>query len=83
MRERKDKKRAEKKKSAYVDDGHTVYDMSGLDGGKKADRDDVGLTRSERRAAIKAALGRYMPIVLMTVVCFALVAALLSFWLIH
>lgn len=81
MKERKDKKKA--KKVAYVDDGHTVYDMSGLDGGRKASRDDVGLTRSERRAVIKAALGRYMPVVLMTILCFALVAALMSFWLIH
>lgn len=72
-----------KNKIKYVDDGHTVYSMDGvqspLSAGKS--KDEVGLTRAEKRAAIRAAFKVYLPIVLGVIACFALVGILLYFWL--
>ena len=71
-----------KKKPKFVDDGHTVYSMEGLDPAPRVkESDKVGLTRKERRAAIRAALAVYMPRVLLIVACFAAAALLIYFWL--
>lgn len=72
-------------KQKYVDDGHTVYNMdnvqSPLDAFRKKDDDGVGLSRKEKRAAIRAALATYLPRVLSMIACFAVAAVLLYFWL--
>lgn len=72
-----------KKKVKYVDDGHTVYSMDGLDEirGTKRRGDGIKLSRAEKWAAIKAAFARYTPILLMVIGCFSLTAVLLYFWL--
>lgn len=72
-----------KKKSKYIDDGHTVYNMDGVQSPFSAGRkkDNVGLTRAEKWAAIKAALQVYFPIVLGVIACFAFVGVLLYLWL--
>lgn len=72
-----------KKKPKYIDDGHTVYSMTGLDEarGIKRRNDKIKLSRSERWALIKAAFARYTPIFLMVIGCFSLTALLLYFWL--
>lgn len=72
-----------KKKVKYIDDGHTVYSMEGLDearGIKRRD-DSIKLTRKEKWAAIRAAFARFLPIFLGVVACFSLTALLLYFWL--
>ena len=72
-------------KQKYVDDGHTVYNMdnvrSPFDVLRKKDDGGVGLSRKEKRAAIRAALLTYLPRVLGMIACFALAAVLLYFWL--
>lgn len=75
--------RNKKKKVKYVDDGHTVYSMENLDGNGKCNqnKDDIKLTRKEKRAAIFAALGFYMPRILLIIGCFSVVGVLLYFWL--
>lgn len=72
-----------KKKNVYVDDGHTVYDMSNLQsatGAKKKD-DGVSVTKKERRAIILAAYARYLPVVGIIAGCFLAAALLLRLWL--
>lgn len=78
-------KTKKEKKQTYVDDGHTVYSMDNVSSPfsifkRRSDKGD-GLNRKEKRAAIKAALQVYLPIVLGTVLCFALVGVLMYFWL--
>ena len=72
-----------KKKPVYIDDGHTVYDMSGLhpDGGKADDKDDAGLNRREKHAAIRAAFAVYLPRMLMLILCFLAAMGLIYLWL--
>lgn len=80
-----DNKPKKVKKQKYIDDGHTVYSMDGVQSPmsafKKNKDDGMGLSRKEKRAAIKAALQVYLPMVLGTIACFALVGVLMYFWL--
>lgn len=76
--------RKEKKnnKPKYVDDGHTVYNMDGVGGARhREDDEDCGLTKKERRAAIRAAFRCYFPRFLIVIFSFSLVAVLLYLWL--
>lgn len=67
------------------DDGHTIYNMDGVGRprwfGNRSKEDRAGLTRAERRAAIKAAFATYAPRFAIVIGCFVLVAVLLYFWL--
>ena len=61
------------KKEKYVDDGHTIYnmDVDGMPHRKRHNNDDnFSLTKNEKKAAAKAALAHYMPIILGVIVCF-------------
>lgn len=71
------------KKRKYVDDGHTVYNMDGVDEMRYGSnpKENVGLTRKERWAAIRAALAVFLPKFLLVLGCFAIVAILMYFWL--
>ena len=75
----KDKKK--KKKTVYIDDGHTVYSMENLSGGKRQEGKSPFLEKKERRAAIRAAFAHYLPILFMVLGCFVAVGILLYFWL--
>lgn len=77
------KKTNKKTKTEYVDDGHTVYSMENLETpwSRPKKKDEVGLTRAEKRAAIRAAFKVYLPIFFGVIACFALVALLLYLWL--
>ena len=73
-------------KNEFVDDGRTVYDMSGLDdmhrtGQRREKKENINLTRKEKRALIKAAFAHYAPIFFGVLVCFTLTALLIYFWL--
>ena len=72
-----------KKKVKYIDDGHTVYSMEGLDEmrGVKRRGDSIKLSRKEKWAAIRAAFARFLPLFLGVIACFSLTAVLLYFWL--
>lgn len=73
-----------KKKAKFVDDGHTVYSMAGLDpDADKKQNGEIRLTRKERWAAIRAALSRYLPVLFLVLACFLATAALLYFWLMY
>lgn len=76
-------KKGKKKKINYVDDGHTVYSMDGVDGPfwKRGKNDGVGLTRKERWAVIKAAFTTYLPAFLCVICCFAIAVILIGLWL--
>lgn len=78
-----DKPKPKKKKVKYIDDGHTVYSMDGLDEARGIKRrgDSIKLSRKEKLAAIRAAFARFLPIFLGVVGCFSLTALLLYFWL--
>ena len=70
------------KRQPYIDDGHTIYDMSGLTGGRKsAPSQPQGLNRKEKRAAIAAAFACYLPLLLTVLGSFALVMLLIKLWL--
>ncbi len=71
----------EKKKYVYIDDGHTVYDMSGLDRDKPKGKDGVSLSKKEKRAAIAAAFERFFPIFLGVLMCFTVTMLLIMLWL--
>ena len=83
---RKHSPSSQKKKDEFVDDGRTLYDMSGLDdmrgtGPRRDRKDNINLTKKERRALIKAAFARFAPIFFGVLVCFTLAALLIYFWL--
>ena len=70
------------KKQPYVDDGHTVYDMSGLTGKDKSKpTQHVGLSKKEKIAAIAAAFECYLPMLLIVLGSFGLVMLLIMLWL--
>ena len=92
--EKETKKKKKKVKVVYVDDGRTVYDMSGVtrpgqvvfpekkkekDGKKDKKTEKVGLTRAERWAVIKAAYAVYLPMLLGVVLCFSVAAVIMYF----
>ena len=73
-------------KNKFVDDGRTLYDMSGLDdmhgtGARRDKKDKIKMTRAEKRALIKAAFAHYAPIFFGVIVCFTLAALLIYLWL--
>ncbi len=71
-----------KKRKPYVDDGHTVYDMSGLDENRRADKKErITLTRGERWAVIRAAFMRFAPPMLITLLGFTAALLLIRLWL--
>lgn len=76
-------KKKKKKVKYYADDGHTVYNMDGVGGARHTDdkKRDVGLSKKERRAAIRAAFETYLPVFVMALAAFTIVAVLLFFWL--
>lgn len=81
--DKKKAKKPKKKKTVYIDDGHTVYSMENLPSvaGKKKKDDGVNVTKKERRAMIKAAYAYYLPRLLLGVLCFSAVIILLWLWL--
>lgn len=74
----KDKK---KNKRAFVDDGRTVYDMSGLNPDGKKEKEPIGLSGKERRAAIRAAFLVYGRVFLLVLAAFTATGLLLWLWL--
>ncbi len=77
-------KKKKKKRAKYIDDGHTVYSMAGLDpDAERKKGENVRLTRKERWAAIRAGLARYLPVLFLVLACFLAAAALLYFWLMY
>ena len=66
-----------------MDDGHTVYSMENVGGRRhtERDKDEINLSRKEKRAAIRAAFGFYLPRVLLVIGCFVLTGILLYLWL--
>ena len=77
------KKKNKVRKAPYIDDGHTIYDMSGLnDSRKKTDpENNLGMSRKEKFAAIRAALIVYLPGLLAILAGFGLTMLLIYFWL--
>lgn len=70
------------KRRPYVDDGHTVYDMSGLTGdNKKRPTQPLGLSGKEKFAAIRAAFEAYFPMLLLVLGSFLFVMLLIALWL--
>lgn len=77
-------RRKKKQKIKYVDDGRTVYNMDGVGGARHREdgkEKDAGLSRKERRAAIRAGLETYLPVLLTALAAFTVVAVLLYFWI--
>lgn len=52
----KNKDGKKKNKRAFVDDGRTVYDMSGLNPDGKKDKEPIGLSRKEKHAGYKGGI---------------------------
>ena len=73
----------QKKKQEYVDDGHTIYnmDVDGLPNRIIKNKSGVYLSKSERIAVIKGAFAHYLPILLISILCFSLVMILIFIWL--
>lgn len=76
-------KKKRKSKPEYVDDGHTIYSMEQLVGPENYNKKEknVGLSRKEKRAAIKAAFETYLPVLIGVLACFSVAAVLMYFWL--
>ena len=71
-----------KQKKQYIDDGHTIYDMSALTGKDKTDSTkQVGLSNKEKIAAILAAIQCYFPMLLIVLGSFLFVMLLIALWL--
>lgn len=73
---------SKKIKKEYVDDGHTIYNMD-VDGmpHRIKQSDNIGLTKKERKAMIKAAFAHYIPIFLGVIICFLLTMFIIYLWL--
>lgn len=73
------------KKIKYEDDGHTIYnmDVDGMPHRRTSSKgnNNIDLTKEERRAMIKAAIGHYLPILLGVIGCFLLAMIIIYFWL--
>ena len=71
-----------KQKKQYIDDGHTIYDMSALTGEDKSNStQQVGLSNKEKIAAILAAFQCYLPMLLIVLGSFFFVMLLIALWL--
>ncbi len=78
----KKKKPQKKKKAKFVDDGRTIYSMEGLSKHPSPkDKESVGLSKKEKRAAIKAAFKQYLPMFLGVLACFSIAILLVYLWL--
>ena len=77
------KEKKKKKRTPYIDDGHTVYDMSGLRPSNESSvgKSDVGLSKKEKWAAIRAAFALYFPILLLVFGCFLVAMLIIRLWL--
>ena len=78
------KKYKKKVKVIYVEaDGRTLYNMDGVRRHNAIipDKEEAHLERKERRAAIRAGYAVYLPILFGVLVCFAVVAVVMYFWL--
>lgn len=77
------KKNNKKQRKVYIDDGHTIYDMSGLTGKGDDTKSEksISLSRKEKHAAIRAALITYLPALITGIVCFGLTMLLMRLWL--
>lgn len=77
------KKSNKKQIKVYIDDGHTIYDMSGLTGKGDDTKSEksISLSRKEKHAAIRAALITYLPALITGIVCFGLTMLLMRLWL--
>ena len=73
-----------KNKPKYIDDGHTIYnmDVDGMPHRRVQSNDKLNVTKKEKRAMIKAALLRYLPILGLVILAFS-VTMLLIFWWLH
>lgn len=73
-----------KNKPKYIDDGHTIYnmDVDGMPNRRVQSNDNLNVTKKEKRAMIKAALLRYLPILGLVILAFS-VTMLLIFWWLH
>jgi len=81
-------KKDEKRKTEYVDDGHTVYNMDGVTRPnavfpkiKKKIKTEDDVTRKEKNAIIRAAFKAYLPTFITVLSCFVVVFLLLYLWL--
>ena len=77
------KKKNKVRKAPYIDDGHTIYDMSGLtDQRKESDpENNVRLSRKEKWAATRAAFRVYLPGLVAILLGFGLTMLLIWVWL--
>lgn len=71
------------KKQKYIDDGHTIYnmDVDGMPHRRAKNKDDLFVTRKEKRAIIKAAFRHYFPIFIGVLICFLIAMLLIMLWL--
>lgn len=79
----KPKKKKKKTKAVYVDDGHTVYNMDGVGGARhyENDKEKAGLSKKEKRAAIRAAFETYLPSFILIILSFTAAALIVYLWL--
>ena len=76
--------REKEQRREIEDDGRTIYnmDVDGMPHRKRHNNDDnFSLTKNEKKAAAKAALAHYMPIILGVIVCFFLAMLFILLWL--
>ena len=68
------------KKEKYVDDGHTIYNMDGIDKSRPRSK-KISLSNKEKVALIKAFLIKYIPLLFGLILCFTLAMLFIYFWL--
>ncbi len=71
------------KKTKFIDDGHTIYDMN-VDAKwntRKRKEECIGVSKEERITLIFAAFKAYFPKLLLIIGCFLLTMFLIYFWL--
>ncbi len=75
--------RNKEKKEKFIDDNHTIYsmDVDGMPKRSSSKGNELGLTRKERRALIKAAYLHFIPILIGIIICFIIAMLLIRLWL--
>ena len=73
-----------KNKKEFIDDGHTIYSMdcdASWSKGRHQNKENIYVSKEEKKLLIKAAFRTYTPKLLMVLFCFGLAILLIYLWL--
>lgn len=71
-----------KQRKPFIDDGHTIYDMSGIENIKPTNKKEtIYVPKEEKKVLIKSAWSAYLPQLICIILGFGLTILLILLWL--